>query len=292
MSAPTQKVLVAGCGFIGRALARRLASSGWEVFGGTSSQASAEALAGESFRAVWCDMSDRDSVERMRADLPPLDAVVHCASSGRGGVDAYRAVYLEGSRNLLAVLQPGYFLFTGSTSVYAQTDGAWVTEESSAEPDRETGRILREAEMVALATGGGVARLGGIYGPGRSVLLKKFFSGEAVIEDGGARWINQVHRDDAASALAALVEAKAAGIFNVSDGSPIAQLDLYTRLSERFERPLPPPAPADYARKRGWTHKRVSNSKLRGIGWEAKYPSFFDAVEHDPELVPAAMNPS
>ncbi len=50
-----------------------------------------------------------------------------------------------------------------------------------------------------------VARLAGIYGPGRSALLRKFLSGEARIENGGERYLNQVHRDDIAAALLHLV---------------------------------------------------------------------------------------
>jgi len=41
-------------------------------------------------------------------------------------------------------------------------------------------------------------------------------------------------------------------------------------------------------RKRGWTHKQVSNQRLRGLGWEPRYASFYSAVESDPELVPLA----
>jgi hypothetical protein len=45
-----------------------------------------------------------------------------------------------------------------------------------------------------------------------------------------------------------------------------------------FGKDLPPHGPRDLNRKRGWTHKRVSNAKLREIGWEPVYPSFLDAV--------------
>ena len=69
-------------------------------------------------------------------------------------------------------LRPGRFVFCSSTSVYGQTDGACVTEESPATPGRETGCILRETEDLVLQRTGTVARLAGIYGPGRSVLLR------------------------------------------------------------------------------------------------------------------------
>jgi nucleoside-diphosphate-sugar epimerase len=272
---------IAGCGFTGLATARLLHASGWRVIGGTHSQDSAAALAGEAFSVIACDITDRTAL----AGLPPVDAVIHCASSGRGGVAQYRAVYLEGSRALAETLAPRQFVFTSSTSVYAQTDGSVVTEESAAEPDRETGRILRETENFVIAHGGCVARLAGIYGPGRSVLLRKFFSGEAVIEGDGSRVVNQVHRDDIAAALAHLLGNSARGIFNVSDDEPMTQRAVYEWLAQHFAKPLPPTGPIDPNRKRGWTSKRVNNAKLRARGWAPRYPSFRDAVENDPALI-------
>ncbi len=283
------RVFIAGCGFVGLATARLFHARGWEVIGGTHSEESTARLAGEAFPSLAVDIADAAALAA-RSELQGLDAVVHCASSGRGGVEAYRRVYLEGARNLAIVLAPRRLVFTGSTSVYAQTDGAWVTEESAAAPDRETGRILREAEDVVLAAGGFVARLAGVYGPGRSVLLKKFVSGEAVIEGDGGRWINQVHRDDIATALVSLVEHGARGIFNVSDDEPMTQRAVYAWLAEHFRKPLPPSGPIATDRKRGWTSKRVSNAKLRALGGVPRSPSFRDAVVAAGALL--APNPS
>ena len=283
------RVIIAGCGFVGLAAARVFRDAGWDVFGLTHSPESAEALCSEPFPVAPCDISDADAVRAIAARFGESpDFVIHCASSGRGGADAYRAVYLEGARNLLDALAPQRLIFTSSTSVYAQGDGSLVTEDSPAEPPRETGRILRESEELVLARGGIVARLAGIYGPGRSVLLRKFFTGEAVIESDGARIVNQVHRDDIASALRVLVEKRAAGIFNVTDDTPMPQREIYAWLAQCFERPLPPSGPIDPNRKRGWTSKRVSNAKLRALGWVPQFPSFFDAVERQPELVTLA----
>ncbi len=213
------------------------------------------------------------------------DIVVHCASSGRGGADAYRAVYRDGLEHLRDAFSPRRLIFTGSTSVYSQVDGGWVTEDSPAEPDRETGRILLEAEKVALDAGGVVARLAGIYGLGRSVLLKKFLEGSAVLEAGGNRWINQIHRDDGARALLQLArDETAAGIYNVCDDTPTTQREIYGWIADFLNRPLPPEGPADLNRKRGWTSKRISNARLRALGWSPRYPGYRDAL---PELIDA-----
>ena len=273
--------LIVGCGFVGEATADLFHANGWEVTGWTHSQESAERLRAEKPYAVAAhDITDPEKVQVAARELPgggKLEVLIDCVSSGRGGgPEQYRRVYLDGARHLAAAFRAERFVYTGSTSVYAQTDGGLVDEESPATPERETGRVLLETEAVVLATPGGtVARLAGIYGPGRSVLLKKFLAGEATIEGDGSRWLNQIHRDDAAAALFRLAQPDAPpGVYNVADGTPLTQRDLYRALAERFGRALPPGGPEDRNRKRGWTSKRVSNAKLAALGWTARYPSF------------------
>lgn len=265
-----RKVLVVGAGYLGGEVVRVFRAAGWDAQG--ASLGGGEGL-------LPCDVSDEDSVSA----LPDADAVVHCAASGRGGEDAYRRVYLEGCRNLLRRFPAAKLVFTSSSSVYAQQGGELVTEESETIPDRATGEILLEAEKVFLNAGGVVARLAGIYGPGRSVLLGKFLDGEAVIEEDGRRFINTIHRDDAAQAILHLISLSpfpAGEIFNVADSVTMTQLEVYQGLADVFGKGLPPCGPRDLNRKRGWTHKSVSNAKLCSSGWEPEYPSFLDAVPH------------
>ncbi len=173
---------------------------------------------------------------------------MHCASSERGDAEAYRAIYVEGLLNAIAAAKPRRTLFTSSTSVYAQTDGEVVDETSETKPERATGLHLLDAEGIALACGGYVARLSGLYGPGRSVLTRKFLADEAMLEEAGERWINQIHRDDAARAIVHLFSQRCApGIYDVSDDTPARQRDIYqwladyskTAAAQRTTRPRP-----------------------------------------------------
>ncbi len=297
-------LVIAGCGYLGRALARLSLSCGAQVLGLCHSQRSAEELNAAGIPARTADLGSADSLAEIARDLPTGVCVVHSAASGRGGgVDAYRKVYLEGMKNLTQAF-PGAnrMLFTSSTSVYPQIDGGWVTEASPARPDRETGRLLRAAEDVSLAAGGAVVRLAGIYGPERSVLLRNFLTGESAIDvrteppatpDG--RWVNQIHREDAAAALWHLLsvvpdDAFRGSIYNVADSTPLLQRPLYEELSRRFQLPVPPEAAPDNTRKRGWTHKRVDAAHLRATGWQPRFASWFDALDYDPELVNSIKN--
>lgn len=267
----SRRALVAGCGFVGEAAADLLHARGWDVIGWTASETSAARLSGHKPYVV--------AAQDILGDLPNVSpaVVVDCVSSGRGGAEAYRRVYLEGARALRAAFPGARLIFTSSTSVYAQTDGSWVDEGSAAEPERETGRILREAEELVLASGGGaVLRLAGLYGPGRSTMLAKARAGATGVEGDGLRWMNFCHRDDAARAIAAAVEQGVTGLLNVADDCPLQQGDCVRALAEMFGQPAPPGVPADLDRKRGWTSKRVRNARLRDVGWAAAHPSFLE----------------
>src|SRR5438874_3559413 len=272
-----RRSLIAGCGYVGQAAADLYHAAGWAVEGWTRSAESVATLSAKPYPICEVDISRRAKVAECRKTF---DAVIHCASSSGGDAEMYRQVYLDGARNLLETFPGSKLLFTSSTSVYAQRDGSCVTEESETAPVRETSRILLETESVVLGSGGIVARLAGIYGPGRSALLNKFLSGTAVIDPENDRFANEVHRDDIAAALFLLLsrEARAAQIYNVVDDQPILQSECYRWLARRLNRPLPPTGRSTHQRKRGDSNKRVSNAKLRQLGWTPQYPTFAEAM--------------
>ena len=139
---------------------------------------------------------------------------------------------------------------------------------------------MRETEELILASGGIVARLGGIHGPGRSYFLSKFLENKAVIDPTEQRFINQVHRDDIAAALLLLAEQPAGKgeVFNVVGDRPITAKEAYEWLGIRLGKPLPAAGQGTVLRKRGRSNKQVSNAKLRALGWEPRYPTFDAAM--------------
>lgn len=268
-------LLIAGLGYLGGELARQARRAGWQVEGLSKS-------GGED--SLACNLGSAAEVAKLAATLAgerSPDAIVHCASSGRGGAEAYRSVFLDGCRHLRETFPDAPLVFVSSSSVYGQTDGSTVTETSPTEPNRETSRLLVEAEEIVLSAGGCVTRLAGLYGPGRSYLLEKFLNGEAGIEEDGRRILNQIHRDDAASAILHLLGSDpfpAGEVFNVADSTPHRQIDCYRGLAELFDRPLPPTVPKNTKRKRAWTNKAVSNVKLLRTGWSPDHPDFLAAA--------------
>lgn len=265
-------LLICGQGYLGAAIAAAAAQRGWT--------STATSLSGNA-STLSCDLGRRDDVAALANRIARPDAIVHCASSGRGGSEAYEHVYVRGVQHLAEMFPRVPLLYTSSSSVYHQCDGSRVDETSPTLPDRETGKLLLRAEQLCLQAAGIVCRLSGIYGPQRSVLIKQFLLGNAVIEEQGQRWINQIHRDDAAHGILHLLTRAAStrsAVWNLTDSLPCSQLELYQGLARHFHRDLPPSGPRDLNRKRGWTHKQVSNEKLRQSGWQPRYPSFLDAL--------------
>ena len=271
------RILIAGCGYVGSATADLFHTAGWEVEGWTHSGDSASQLSAKPYPVRAVDITDRDKVQGAGRTF---NAIIHCASTGGGGAESYRRIYFYGAKNLIQILQPNRFIFTSSTSVYAQTNGEWVDEDSAAQPQHETGRILRETEEFVRQSGGIVARLAGIYGPGRSALLRKFLTGEARPENGVERYQNQAHRDDIAAALLHLAKLPDdPGLVNVIDDEPLTQRECYEWLAAKLQRPMPPSVKRAGERKRGASNQRVSNRRLRTLGWEAKFPTFTIGME-------------
>jgi len=266
-------LLVVGCGYLGQEVADCFEGQGWQV-------TRVSRTAAEGFSVA--DVSAPESLLSLRESIGTPSHIVHSASSGRGGPEAYRKVFVDGCRNLVEVFPESHLLFTSSTSVYAQQEGEVVNETSEAKPQRETGEMLLEAEGIVVANQGTVLRLAGIYGPGRSVLLKRFMLGEARVEDDGRRTVNQIHRDDAANAFWVLANSAAScgEVYNIADSTPTSQGETMRLLADYFGQPLPESVPRDLNRKRGWTHKTVSNAKALAAGWEPQWKAFIDAVPH------------
>ncbi|MDD4931996.1 MAG: hypothetical protein PHO89_00820 [Methylacidiphilaceae bacterium] len=276
MSLPAE-ILLVGCGYVGTRVAqilrdRRVGLQAW-----VRTEASRARLSELAIPAIVGDIGSREAWESL---TKPPGFLLYGPSSSRGGTVEYRNVFLAGLSHALRQFPETPLLFLSSTSVYGQLTGEIVDEGSGADPDSETGRILREAEEMVLDRGGVVLRIAGIYGPGRTRLLDRFLSGEAAISTMD-RWINQVHRDDVVSAiLHFLALRRRREVVNVADDEPVRESGFYGWLADTLGK-IPPPQSGESrvaSSKRRLTHKRVSNAKAHALGWKPLYPSFREGL--------------
>src|SRR5262245_30944220 len=278
------RVLIVGCGYVGLPLGAELVKQGHDVFGLRRSDAASTELSAAGIHPLTADITRPDDLSKLPA---PFEWVVNTVSSSKGGTEEYRAVYLQGTRNLLewlASAPPKKFVFTSSTSVYAQTDGALVKEDAPTTPQSQTSCLLVETESLLRDAArerkfpAVVLRVAGIYGPERGHLFQQYLRNEARITGKGERFLNMIHRDDLVTAIiAALKSGRPGQIYNAVDDEPVAQIHFFRWLSETLGKSMPPYATGEKAaeRKRGLTNKRVSNRRLKSeLGVQFKYPTF------------------
>lgn len=280
----TERVLIAGCGYVGTALGVALAGAGHEVFGLRRRPAALPA----EIHPVAADLA---RPETLRALPGGIERIFYTAAAGGGDEAAYRAAYLEGPRHLLEALADRpvrRVLFTSSTGVYAQRDGEWVDEDSETAPGHFSGRLLLEGEGIFAASRipSVVLRLGGIYGPGRTRLIDQVRTGRATIRRGGPIFTNRIHRDDCAGALAHLAFLPTPQPLYVGvDREPAEEGAVLRWLAARLGAPPPagagpePEAEVEAEARRGRSNKRCRSDRLVRSGYRFRHPSFREGYE-------------
>ena len=264
------KILIVGAGDVGGRLACSLAAAGHEV---TALRRQPQALPGVRMLAA--------DVTRPQTLLLPagLDVVVTALSPGEPGVEAYRRVYVEGTRALQQALAGQHLcrqFWVSSTSVYGEDAGERIDEQVPARPASDTARALLDAEALVRAAPwpSTILRCSGLYGPGRHRLLQWVASGRPVQQDPPS-WSNRLHVEDAAGLLHHLVEQALAGIrllplYLGVDDCPVPQHEVLAWLDGRLGLPVPPLV----ARPGAGQGKRISNHALRESGYRLRYPDY------------------
>ena len=273
MSEPS--VMIVGCGDVGGRLARQLLDHGWQVSGLRRSVGQLPA----GVLPVAADLSEAAIPAAWPARSP--DYLVYCVAASQHDEAGYQAAYVEGLRLVLGWLaergqRPRRIVFVSSSSVYGQADGEWIDERAATEPLGYSGRVMLEAEQLALHSGlpATIVRLTGIYGPGREWLLSQVRQGYRVAE-APPLYGNRIHAEDAAGLIAFLLQADARGealddcyIGVDDDPAPLASvvgwLREYMGVSEW----------SDEQRVRRTGSKRCSNARARALGWAPQYPSY------------------
>lgn len=289
------QILIAGCGYVGEALARRLLADGHAVWGLKRRPTGLP----DGVVPLEADVTDAPGLAATLAGLPAtLDAVIYAVSASERSEEAYRRAYVDGPANLVDALCPAgdphgaRLLFVSSTGVYGDTGGDWVDETTGPNPDDATGQALLDGESHLLdrrdlfARGIAVVRFGGIYGPGRTRLIEMVRSGSARCTEDPPTWSNRIHRDDCAGFLAHLLTLPTEAlpsppVYLGVDAEPADLCTVYRWLSRQLNAPEPTVVTASSASggTRRRSNKRCRNDRLVASGYRLLYPSFREGYE-------------
>lgn len=260
-----KRLLIAGCGDLGIRLADRLDRGEWQVHG---LRRRVEALPGNVL-PLRADLSEPSSLDAAAGDW---DAIVYQATPDEYDEAGYRAAYVQGLANLLSQARARRLLFVSSTAVFGHDRGEWVDETSPTEPSKFNGRVLMEAESLAVdsAAEAVVVRFSGIYGPGRDYLVRKVASGDATCREQPPQWTNRIHADDCAGVLAHLLTLdRPASLYCASDGHPAPRCEVLDWLAGQLDAPRPARTQSG-----GGQGKRVSNRRLLETGYRPIHPDY------------------
>ncbi len=282
------KILIVGCGAIGYKLANMLAKAGHDV---TGLKRNPPPISQEKFKYVKADITASVTLEALDTDF---DQVFFIVSADSRNESSYHDIYETGLNNLINKLaktdRPATWLFVSSTSVYGQTQGEWVDEESPALGGNDTSRkiIAAEQKLIALNPNNIIVRFSGIYGPGREYLLRMARQSPS-IQQHPPYYTNRIHQRDCVGVLAFLYQQQLAGVnleqcYLASDDDPAPLWEVMTWMTAQLGCHPPMVKISD---RQVDMNKRCLNSRIKSLGYRFIYPDFkagYSELLHTHEL--------
>lgn len=242
-------LFIAGCGYTGQRVAREAQQCGWKITAHLRDEAKAAPLV-QAGITVFCASFDHFE------EIPPVPVagsllLYSVPPQGGGSMDLRARAFIAALERDSAL--PAKIVYLSATSVYGDTGGAVVTEQSPAAASSAMGKRRLDAEQQFSAFGErhnipvAILRVSGIYGPGRLPLMQ-ISQGQPLLKEELARPTNRIHVDDLAQVCLAALK-RGNGIYNVSDGAPCSMTTYFNSVASALGMPLPPQVDLDEARR-------------------------------------------
>ncbi|GAB4183434.1 MAG: SDR family oxidoreductase [Geothermobacteraceae bacterium] len=284
-----KRLLIIGCGDIGRRVGRQLAEQDVEVVGLVRSEAGAKAAEAAGIKPLIADLMDADSL----SDLPTEGAhVIYAAPPPGGGLTDPKVANF--CRTIRSDRLPARIVYLSTSGVYGDCGGRIIDEQTPVNPQTSRAKRRLDAEM-SLRTFGElnnipvvILRVTGIYGPFRFA-LHRILEKHPLLREEEASFTNRIHADDLARVcLAALERAEGGEVYNVCDGQESTMTHYFNAVADAFGLERPPqvtsaeadkvmnPLMLSYFRE----SRRMKNSRmLELLGADLLYPTLEDGLK-------------
>jgi len=282
-------MIILGCGYIGRRVARHYLAEGRQVKAVVRSTERGAALIAEGIPAIVCDLA---ACLPRAFELQNARVFHFVPPPARGVEDGLTRRLVEAFDRLG---HPRRLVYISTTGVYGDCGGEWVDESRSPAPmaDRARRRFDAECILGEWSRRSGcelvVLRVAGIYGPGR-LPLERIRRGLPLVREEEAPYSNRVHADDVVAACIAAMDNRAAvGVYNVTDGHPSTMTDYFFRVADAAGLPRPPVLSLEAAEESlsqgmmSYMHesRRLSNRRLcEELGVKLRYPNLSQGLEN------------
>jgi len=254
---------------------------------------------------VSVDLLDREAVVGFAASWKP-EVIVHLATAIPAEINARRVaedfaltnrLRTEGTANLAEaaeaaggarlISQSICFVYRPAPGLAVESDPLW--EEPVMEPVVPS-LVELERRTLAVPAGGTVLRFGHLYGPGTAFAPGGSMSDSAakrklpILHSGDREAVfSFIHADDAGAAIAAAIDRRATGIFNIADDEPAPVSEWLPALAEARGGKPPRRLPAALARPFAGAYGVAFMTELRGasnakakaeLGWSPSIASW------------------
>ncbi len=273
-------MMIFGCGYSGMAIARAAMEGGAQVAGTTRARDKSAELGSEGINGFVFDGVQLS--EELRDTLSRVTHLVQSIPPGPAGDPLLKLI----NGNIRSVCPNlGAISYLSTVGVYGDQGGEWVDEEGECHPSPGRSQERIEAEQAWIAAGDkasipvAVLRLAGIYGPGRNafVNLQRGTAKRIIKKD---QVFNRIRVEDIARATLFLARACHSGIFNITDNEPAPPQDVIVEAARLMGVEPPPEQPFETAQMTSMArsfygaNKKVSNRKIRELGFEFQYPEY------------------
>jgi nucleoside-diphosphate-sugar epimerase len=275
----TMKMVILGAGLSGKAIGRISAPDFETVHGTTRSGESLAAIEAAGIGPLI--FNGTEISPQLKAVLAEATHLVQSISPDADG-DVFLRLTPDIRQWMPRLAWIGYLSTIG---VYGDRQGAWVDETAAPTPlsNRSRERVVAENQWLDLGARENIPvailRLSGIYGPGRNPFVN--------LANGTARRIvkqnqvfNRIRVEDIGRATAFLLGRGEGGVYNVTDSHPSPSQDTVEYAAKLMGMPVPPDILFETAelspmqRSFYGENKRVSNARMRGLGFEFRYPDY------------------
>jgi len=277
------RVVIIGCGKLGRKLAVAAAARGYDVMATVRTSDSQSLCAQHRIPARLLDLDHSCAAAELDFRGAHVFYLVPPVSTGTEDRRVHRFLELLSADGL-----PASVVLLSVTGVYGDCAGAWVTEETPVKPmtDRARRRVYVEQAFRSWLerhrTGYCILRVAGIYGPGR-LPLARIRARKPVLDPSEAGFSNRIHEQDLLDVCLALLEKTSLNtVLNVADDAPSTMTDYFFQIADRLQLPRPPVLSrrqAETVLSAGMLSylsesRRVSNRRMKQLlGLKLRYPS-------------------
>lgn len=266
-----KQISILGCGWLGLPLAKRLIEKGNLVKGSTTSENKLSILKDAGINPFLVILSEVEGIlengdssknitdflaesEILIIDIPPK---LRAVSS-----DSNRA-FVQKIENLIPFIEKSSIskvIFVSSTSVYGD-ENEFITEETTLNPDTESGKQLVLAEAILQKNQNfetTILRFGGLIGENRHPV--KFLAGKENLENPDAP-INLIHQNDCIAIIEEIInQSKWNEVFNAAAPFHPTREDYYTQKAKEQNLVLP-----KFSSEKSNIKKIISSEKIETI---------------------------